>query len=215
VTRCKICCIASEAEARLAIAHGAHAVGLVSEMPSGPGVIGLDRIAAIAATVPPGVSSFLLTSKVTAAQIIAQHRVARTSVLQLVDRVADGELRALREALPGVKLVPVIHVRGEDDVAEARAKASFADALLLDSGDPAAGELGGTGRVHDWKLSARIVREAGVPVFLAGGLTPDNVGDAIAAVRPYAVDVCSGLRPGGALDEGMLRAFLARVRVTA
>ncbi|MBZ0267763.1 phosphoribosylanthranilate isomerase, partial [bacterium] len=159
MTRCKVCCIESEAEARLAIEAGAHAVGLVSAMPSGPGVIGMERIATIARIVPPGVSSFLLTSKVTAAEIRAQHRQTRTSTLQLVDRVADGELRALREALPAVKLVQVIHVRGEDDVAEAKAKAPLVDSLLLDSGNPAAGELGGTGRVHDWSLSARIVRE--------------------------------------------------------
>jgi phosphoribosylanthranilate isomerase len=215
VTRVKICCIESEEEAHLAIAHGAHAVGLVSEMPSGPGVVPLERIAAIARIVPPGVSSFLLTSKVTAAEIVAQHRVARTTTLQLVDRVADAELRVLRDALPGVTIVQVIHVRGADDVAEAKAKAALVDALLLDSGNPAAGELGGTGRVHDWSLSARIVREAGVPVFLAGGLHPDNVSDAIAAVRPYAVDVCSGLRTDGALDEGKLRAFVARVREAA
>lgn len=215
MTRVKICCIASDAEARLAVAHGASAVGLVSEMPSGPGVIPLERIAAIARTVPPGVSSFLLTSKTTAAAIVAQHEVARTTTLQLVDRVADGELRALRDSLPGVKLVQVIHVRGEDDVAEAIAKARLVDVLLLDSGNPAAGELGGTGRVHDWRLSARIVREAGVPVFLAGGLHPDNVGDAIHAVRPFGVDVCSGLRTDGKLDEAKLGAFVARVREAA
>lgn len=215
MTRCKICCIASEAEARLAVAHGASAVGLVSEMPSGPGVIPMERIAAIARTVPPGVSSFLLTSKTTAAAIVAQHEVARTTTLQLVDRVADAELRALRDALPGVTLVQVIHVRGDDDVTEAVTKARLVDALLLDSGNPAKGELGGTGRVHDWTLSARIVRGAGAPVFLAGGLNPDNVGDAIAAVRPFGVDVCSGLRTDGALDEAKLRAFVARVREAA
>jgi len=217
VTRIKICCIGSEAEARLAIAEGADAVGLVSAMPSGTGMIPEERIPAIAAVVPPGVSSFLLTSLVTADAVAAQQRRCRTDTVQLVDAVAPAELRKLREALPGIGLVQVIHVRGEVALREARDAAPLVDALLLDSGNPDAPvkELGGTGRVHDWALSARIVRESSVPVWLAGGLRPDNVADAVRAVRPFGVDVCSGLRPEGALDAGRLRAFVARVREAA
>jgi phosphoribosylanthranilate isomerase len=212
--RVKICCIASVAEAWLAIRHGASALGLVSAMPSGPGVISEEQIAAIAARVPPGVATFLLTSRTTAVEILAQHRRCGVNTLQLVDRVAPGTHATLRSALPGIKLVQVIHVGGEESVEEARQVAPEVDAILLDSGNQRlpVKELGGTGRTHDWSVSRRIVEAAPVPVYLAGGLTPDNVGEAVRRVRPFGVDVCSGVRSGGRLDEARLAAFAAAVR---
>jgi phosphoribosylanthranilate isomerase len=94
---------------------------------------------------------------------------------------------------------------------EAVDSARHADALLLDSGRPdmAVKELGGTGRVHDWEVSRAIRDAVEVPIFLAGGLGPDNVAEAVRAVQPFAVDVCSGLRTDGWLDEAKLRAFVA------
>jgi phosphoribosylanthranilate isomerase len=217
--RIKICCIQSEAEARLAIAQGADALGLVGTMPSGPGPIDDALIARIAAGVPPPVATFLLTSETAADAIVAHARRCRTNTLQLVDRVADGAYPPLRAALPGVKLVQVIHVGGEESVEEAIAAAAHADALLLDSGQPHAAikVLGGTGRVHDWALSRRIVEAASCPVFLAGGLRADNVGAAIATVRPFGVDVCTGVRRPDdyALDPDKLQAFVAAVAAAA
>jgi phosphoribosylanthranilate isomerase len=212
--RIKICCIQSEGEARLAIAAGADALGLVGTMPSGPGPIDDELIAAIAARVPPPVATFLLTSETEAEAIIAHARRCRTNTLQLVDRVADEVYPLLRLALPGIKLVQVIHVAGEESVAEAVAAAAHADALLLDSGQPHAAikVLGGTGRVHDWALSRRIVEAAPCPVILAGGLRADNVGRAIAAVRPFAVDLCTGVRRADySLDPAKLTPFVAAV----
>jgi phosphoribosylanthranilate isomerase len=218
-TRIKICCNQSEAEARLAIAHGADALGLVGTMPSGPGPIDDDLIAAISAQVPPPIATFLLTSETEPEAIIDHARRCRTNTLQLVDRVADGAYPPLRAALPGVKLVQVIHVGGEESVEEAIAAAAHADALLLDSGQPHAAikVLGGTGRVHDWALSRRIVEAASCPVFLAGGLRADNVGAAIATVRPFGVDVCTGVRRPDdyALDPDKLQAFVAAVAAAA
>jgi phosphoribosylanthranilate isomerase len=212
--RIKICCIQSEAEARLAIAQGADALGLVGTMPSGPGPIEDELIAAIAARVPPPVATFLLTSETEAEAIIDHARRCRTNTLQLVDRIADDTWPRLRRALPGIKLVQVIHVVGEQSVAEAVAAAAHADALLLDSGQPHAAIklLGGTGRVHDWAISRRIVEAVPCPVFLAGGLRADNVGAAIATVRPFGVDVCTGVRRTDySLDPEKLEAFVAAV----
>lgn len=216
MTRIKICCIASLEEARLAVAAGADAVGLVSEMPSGPGVIPEPLIGEIAAAVPPPTAVFLLTCLDDVDELAAQQRRCRANVLQLVDRVAPEVRTRLRDELPGVRIVQVVHVRDEASVEEAVATADTADALLLDSGDPSrpVKELGGTGRTHDWALSARIVREAPVPVILAGGLKPENVGEAVRAVRPFGVDVCSGVRTDGALDAAKLQAFVAAVRMT-
>ena len=207
----KICCIASIEEARLAVSAGASALGLVSAMPSGPGVIADELIAQIAASVPLPVASFLLTSRQDADGIIEQHRFCRTTTLQLVDHVPHAELRKLRRALPGIGLVQVIHVTGEESVEEARAVAGLVDALLLDSGNQklAVKELGGTGRTHDWRLSRRIRDEAGVPLFLAGGLKADNVADAVAAVAPHGLDLCSGVRSEGRLDAARLRSFFS------
>jgi phosphoribosylanthranilate isomerase len=211
--RVKICCIASLDEARLAMGLGASALGLVSAMPSGPGVIDEALIADIAAQVPPPTSTFLLSARQDAASILAQHAVCRTTTIQLVDRVPVADLRRLKAALPGVALVQVIHVANEGSLAEAEAAAPLVDALLLDSGNQtlAVKELGGTGRTHDWRLSRRIRDQVACPVYLAGGLTPANVSAAIDAVQPFGLDLCSGVRTEGRLDRAKLRAFFDAV----
>ncbi len=213
--RVKICCIKSVAEARLAVAHGADAIGLVSAMPSGAGIIPDEAlIPAIAASIPPTVASFLLTSRTEVDAIVAQHREARTSTIQLVDALTRGTHAELRRALPGIRIVQVIHVVDEDSVKEALTAAPHVDGLLLDSGNPklAVKELGGTGRVHDWSLSRRIVAESGVPVFLAGGLRAHNVAAAYGQVQPYGLDICSGVRTDDNLDASKLAAFFTAIR---
>lgn len=214
-TYVKICCMASREEAALAMSMGADALGLVSAMPSGPGPIADQLIADIAATVPPPIATFLLTCRQDAEGIIEQHAMCRTSTLQLVDTVAPAELRKLRVRLPGIKLVQVIHVGGEESIEEAREVSGLVDALLLDSGNQklAVKELGGTGRVHDWNISRRIREAVAVPLFLAGGLNARNVREAIAAVRPHGVDICSGVRTAGRLDPTKLRPFIHAVKM--
>jgi phosphoribosylanthranilate isomerase len=215
MVRLKVCCIASLDEARLAVEHGAAAIGLVSAMPSGPGVIDEELIAEIAAAVPAPTETFLLTALTDADAIAAQHARCGTTTLQLVDAVAPAELVRLRSMLPeGVRLVQVIHVRDESAIDQARAAEPFVDALLLDSGNPALAvkELGGTGRVHDWAISARLRDAVQRPVWLAGGLSAANVADAVRRVRPHGVDVCSGVRSGGRLDAARLQALAAARR---
>jgi phosphoribosylanthranilate isomerase len=206
----KICCIASREEARLAISMGASALGLVSTMPSGPGTIADEVIAHIAASVPPPIATFLLTCPQDAESIIEQHSLCRTSTLQLVDTVVPAELRKLRARLPGIKLVQVIHVGGEEAIEEARGYEKLVDALLLDSGNQklAIKELGGTGRVHDWSISRRIRDEVRLPVFLAGGLNAANAAKAVGSVEPHGLDLCSGVRTNGKLDITKLRDFM-------
>ena len=212
-TRVKVCCIASASEARVAVECGASAIGLVSEMPSGPGVIGEELIAEIAARVPPSVATFLLTCKQDADSIVEQQRRCRVSTLQLCDRVVRDVHRELRERLPGVSIVQVVHVSGEESYEEALSVAQDVDALLLDSGNQklAVKELGGTGRTHDWRVSRSIVEASPVPVFLAGGLRPENVAGAIESVRPFGLDVCSGVRTGGRLDAEKLKRFFEHI----
>ena len=214
--RVKICCISSVEEGRLAVRYGASALGLVAKMPSGPGVITEKVITEIAVTVPPSVCSFLLTSEQSVLAIIAQQRRCRVNTLQIVDRLEDGKYDDLRAALPGVSLVQVIHVTGEESFEEAcRVAEQGVDGLLLDSGDQrlAVKLLGGTGRTHDWSISRRIREAVNVPMFLAGGLCPDNVREAVQAVQPFGLDVCSSLRTDGRLDERKLDAFFRAMKM--
>jgi phosphoribosylanthranilate isomerase len=194
----------------MAIRHGADAIGLVSEMPSGPGVISNDCIEEIAARVPPGVSTFLLTSSREIDVIVDQQRRFGVDTIQLCDGLPPGSLSELRRIMPEVSIVQVIHVVGEGALEEARQAAEEAHALLLDSGNPSKSvkELGGTGRIHDWTLSRAVRDQVGIPIWLAGGLTPENVAEAVRQVQPFGVDVCSGLRIDGHLDEDRLDRFV-------
>ncbi len=214
-TRVKICCIKSVEEAELALQYGVSALGFVSAMPSGPGPISEDQITHIIPHVPPGVSSFLLTSRQDAPSIIKQQHRTRANTLQLVDAISVETLQALRDALPGIALVQVIHVTGTEALEEAQSVAPYVNAILLDSGNPnlPVKELGGTGRIHDWSISRMIREQVGVPVFLAGGLRPENVADAIRSVNPFAVDVCSGVRTNGLLDEEKLSRFFTAIEI--
>jgi phosphoribosylanthranilate isomerase len=183
-------------------------------MPSGPGPIAEALIADIASRIPPGVATFLLTCKQEVEAIIDQQRRLRVNTIQICDRIEAGSHEKLRNALPGVSLVQVIHVTGHEAVAEAISVDRVVDAILLDSGNQTlpVKELGGTGRTHDWSVSRKIRESVSIPIFLAGGLRSDNVGQAIDAVRPFGVDVCSGVRTNGQLDEAKLSAFFAHVQ---
>ena len=216
-TRIKICCISSIDEARLAISSGADAIGLVGKMPSGPGPIADDLIADIAKTIHPPIASFLLTSEQSASGIVAHLKRVHTNTVQIVDELTEGSYYHIREALPAVRLVQVIHVNSKKSIHQAIELEPMVDALLLDSGNPGATvkTLGGTGRVHDWEISKEIVKAVSIPVFLAGGLTAQNVKTAINLINPFGVDVCSGVRTNGRLDPIKLGDFIAAVGVTA
>jgi phosphoribosylanthranilate isomerase len=212
--RLKVCCILSHEEAALAVCAGASALGLVSAMPSGPGVIEEEMIADIVRSVPPPVATFLLTSRQSVVEIVAQYKRVRTSTIQVVDTLTQGTYAELRDQLPGIKIVQVIHVSGPESVDEAAALCGEVDAILLDSGRPnqAVKELGGTGRRHDWSVSRRIREAVSIPIFLAGGLRSDNVREAIREVGPFGIDVCSGVRTNGRLDPRKLEDFVRELR---
>ncbi len=205
----KICCISSIDEARIAIEHGAAAIGLVGQMPSGPGIIGDDLIEQIAKSVPPPIATFLLTSETSPQDIIRHYKRVNTSTIQLVDALEKREYEAIRKELPHVKLVQVIHVIDENSVKEAIEISAFVDAILLDSGNPnlSVKELGGTGRTHNWELSTEIRKAISIPLFLAGGISKDNVKQAIETVQPFGIDLCSSVRTDGKLDPSKLQAF--------
>ena len=212
-TRVKVCCIENPQALEAAVRAGADALGFVGPMPSGTGILDLGTAATLIARVPPGVTSFLLTSATDPARLVEEAGTTRAAVLQIVDRVPVDAYARLRREVPGLKIVQAVHVEDETALDEVLAVAPAVDAILLDSGSrkgPVA-RLGGTGLVHDWKISAAIVRRCPRPVWLAGGLDPANVADAVRLVRPFGVDVCTGLRRGDRLDEARLGAFIRGV----
>lgn len=210
-TKVKICCIKSVEEAQAAIEFGASALGLVSAMPSGPGVVDEALIAEIALSVPPPIATFLLTSAVEPEKIVTQQRRCGTNTLQLCDHLPPLAHQRLRRELPGIKLVQVVHVEDSHSLDYAISAAEHVDAILLDSGKLSASirELGGTGRTHDWTLSRKIRDAIQIPLFLAGGLTRDNVAEAIKVVEPFGVDLCSSVRTDDQLDLEKLGNFFS------
>ena len=195
----------------MAVAAGARALGLVSKMPSGPGAIDDTRIRQIAVQCPPGIATFLLTCKTKAEEIIGHIDACACDTVQLVDSVEEGAHEEIRRHLPHIKIVQVIHVINQCAIEEALCCADAVDAILLDSGNPGltVKQLGGTGRTHNWEISRQIIEVMERPVYLAGGLTPENIGAAIDFVHPYGVDVCSGLRDQGCLNLDKLERFCA------
>lgn len=211
--RIKICCISSLLEAKQAIIYGASALGLVAQMPSGPGPISDELINEIVRTIPPPIASFLLTSRTDSRDIIEHQKLVHSNVIQIVDALKSGSYDDFRKQIPAIKIVQVIHVIDEKTLDEALEISEKVDALLLDSGNPnlTVKELGGTGRVHNWTISRKIVEQSKVPVFLAGGLKVENVRAAIDAVQPYGLDLCSGVRTNGNLDPYKLEMFFNEV----
>lgn len=210
MTKVKICCIQSIAEAKTAIENGAYAIGLVSIMPSGPGVISESKIKEIAGWAPDNIKTVLLTSLRNPQDIITQQKYCQTNTLQLVDSQKINTYKILKTELPNVHIIQVIHVVDDSSISESIAIAKDVDMLLLDSGNPnlETKELGGTGRTHNWQISMEIINEVDIPVFLAGGLNLKNVGEAIDKVKPFGVDVCSGVRIDGNLDAVKVKLFI-------
>lgn len=196
----KICCIQNDTEVEMAAAAGATHVGLVAAMPSGPGPIAADRIAEIVGAVPTGVTAVLLTAHTDADSIIEHARTTGVTAVQIVGEVPSDVRLSIKAAAGSIDILQVVHVGGPEALEQAQPAAVGSDFVLLDSGRPSAlvPELGGTGRTHDSAVSAQIVSRLDVPVFLAGGLGPENVAEAIRTVRPAGVDLCSGIRdPAG------------------
>lgn len=210
--RVKVCGISRVEDALAAAEAGADAVGCLVGLEHGsPDRVEPATARAVFSVLPPFVSKVLVTHRIKLGEVSDLVRETGATVVQLHGDFPLVAIPALREAVPYVSIVKCVHVTGEDSVAAARAAARVADAVLLDT--KVRGRIGGTGKTHDWSISARIVEASSKPVILAGGLNPDNVADAIARVRPYGVDANSGTRgTGGSKDHAKLRAFVANAR---
>lgn len=208
--RLKVCCISSAEEARTALKCGAHSLGLVSSMPSGAGIISDEKIAEILSGLPSDTDTWLLTSKKSGQEICDQLSLYQPKTIQIVDSITAEDYKMIRAKYPDIHIVSVVHVLDQTSIAEAKHLEPFVDSILLDSGNPHAAtkELGGTGRSHNWSISQEIVKAVDCRVYLAGGLKSTNVRSAIDKVKPFGVDVCSGVRTNGVLDQEKLESFI-------
>lgn len=210
----KVCCIRSLDEARTAIKAGADAIGFVGIHPPTPRTIADELIHSITQEVSRSIATVLLTASTRAEVISNQLQRTITSSVQLSAKLETEELRKLAETEPEVTRIKVVHVEGSEALKAIDQYADAVDIFLLDSGSPNAASpvYGGTGQQHDWRVSAEFVKASPLPVFLAGGLTPQNVTKAIDQVRPAGVDLCSGLRTGDRLDYSKLAAFMNAIQ---
>jgi len=212
--RIQIAGVSSLEEALAAADAGVDALGFTVRLPTGVhDDLTEAKARGIIAALPPFVASVAITYVGTAREAVELCRYLGVTTLQLHGPFPTQELPVLRVGLPHLKIIRAVHVTGPEAVAQARALGRQVDALILDTYDPATGRHGATGKTHDWTISRQIVDGVPVPVILAGGLTPDNVADAIAAVRPWGVDVHTGIeRPDGSRDLDRIRAFVRNAR---
>lgn len=207
--RVKICGNRTPQDLALAGRTGADAVGLiVGTRHRSEDSLDAQLAAALLGSLPALVGSVLVTHLISAEQILALHKIVPTAMIQLHDSIAVAEIDIIRRALPDIALIKAVGVTGETAIATAGTFAPYVDALLLDT--HSGNRIGGTGIVHDWSISRRIVAQSRKPVILAGGLRPENLAEAIEAVRPYGVDVNSGVEfPNGDKDPNRVQAFVA------
>jgi phosphoribosylanthranilate isomerase len=214
VCRVKICGITSIREASLADRLGADALGLlVGQVHHSPDFISPELAREICAAVSPLITPVLVTHIEDPERILSLVDAVPCPVIQLHSELQPKVLRELCDQLRPKKIIAKISVEGEASMERAIQISGTAHAIVLDSIDRSTGRVGGTGLVHDWDISARIVRESGLPIVLAGGLTPHNVRQAISKVQPWAVDVNSGVEtPDGQKSEALIHAFIKAAR---
>jgi phosphoribosylanthranilate isomerase len=214
MVRVQIAGVSSLEEALAAEQAGADALGFTVRLPNGlHDDLTEAKARSIIAALPPFIASVAITYVETPREAVDLCRYLGVAALQLHGPFPTQELPLIRAALPHLKLIRAVHVTGPGALAQARALERRVDALILDTYDPTTGRHGATGQTHDWSISRQIVDHIRTPVILAGGLTPDNVAEAIRIVQPWAVDVHTGIeRADGTRDFSAIGAFVARAK---
>jgi phosphoribosylanthranilate isomerase len=204
MVRVKICGVTEETDLRAVAAAGADAVGVITEVPvDTPREITPDRAAALIEAAPPFLSTVLVTMPSSSARAIELAGTVAADAIQMHGGVTPEELQDVRRET-GAAVIPALDAA---DVDRIRTYDGVADAILIDSTSDSG--AGGTGEVHDWEATRKLVAELSTPVVLAGGLTADNVAAAARTAAPYAVDVSTGVeRTGGRKDHEQVRSFV-------
>jgi len=208
----KVCCIQNKDEAAIAFRQGATHLGLVGAMPTGIGPISDERIIEITKDFNDRLKTVLLTSEKTSSSIVQHAKKVGSNALQIVREISLQDLAAVKNELKDIQLIQVVHVQDTSAIKRAVSFSDIADAILLDSGNPGNQTLGGTGNVHNWDVSKEIVAAVSKPVFLAGGIGPENVAKAIEHVHPRGIDLCSALRTNNKLSEDRLSRLVSEMK---
>jgi len=210
----KICGIRTLDEAKKAVSYGVDALGFhVGEVKGSRSIVSSDTAHEIITKLPASIIPVLVTTSSKISDIEEIVKTIGARAVQFHDDATTKEISRFKKELPEIKAWKVIHVQDEMAIEDAKLFASVSDAILLDSASHRQGQIGGTGKTHDWEISAKIVRSISLPIILAGGLNPDNVADAIEKVHPYMVDVNSGVsRKNGTKDLDKVRAFIKRAK---
>ena len=209
MTRVKICGIKSIEDARAAYEAGADELGFHVALDGGRSPLTPESAAEMIRMLPGGVSSVVVTSATQPAQLIEIAKKTGANVLQLYGDATPEQVRAVKAELPNIVIWKVLNVSDDSSIAKAKEYEGAADAIALDTLNKETGARGGSGKTHDWNISKRVVESVSVPVVLAGGLTPENVAEAIATVSPAGVDVNSGVsNPDGSKDIEKVKAFV-------
>ncbi|MHC1631247.1 MAG: phosphoribosylanthranilate isomerase [Methanotrichaceae archaeon] len=208
MTRVKICGIRNESERDCVVSAGADAIGFVVEIPISRRSISKETARSLIEGLSPFVTSVIVTAPDSVEEAANLARATRADVIQVHDTLGLEDLKELQKRIPQkIVAATAVHPDAEENL---QVLADVADAVLLDTFKK--GKLGGTGEVHDWNVSAGLVRDLNVPVILAGGLDSENVAQAVKRVRPYAVDVSSGVETDGKKDCQKVNTFVKGVR---
>lgn len=209
----KICGIRSIEDARAAVVAGADELGFHVGLTGGRVPLESEHAARIIAELPESASGVVVTSIAESGKLIELVRATGADIVQLYGDATPETILEVKKALPDVQVWKVLNVADEGSIAEAKKYERAADAIALDTLNKETGVRGGTGKVHDWNISRKIVESVSIPVILAGGLNPDNVAEAIRAVNPFGVDVNSGVsNADGTKDVGKVRMFAERAK---
>ena len=205
MVRVKVCGVTTPEDLRAVERAGADAIGFIADVPvDTPRSVTLDDAAGLVDATPPFLTTTLVTMPDSVAAATAAVDAVGPDAIQVHGDLPAGDLRSLRESVPA-RVIAAVDAADPDRV---RAVAPAVDAVLMDSVDESG--AGGTGETHDWAATAEVAAGVDAPVVLAGGLTPDNVAEAVETVRPFAVDVASGVeRTGGRKDHDAVDAFVA------
>lgn len=214
MTRVKICGITNIKDALAAVSYGADEIGFhVGQVRGSRNIISKEKTAEIISQLPGSVVPVLVTTSSEPREIMRLAQETGVSAVQFHGDVSSDDVAFVKKEFPSFKMYKIIPVRDESAIIEARKYEKIADAVLLDTSSKETGQVGGTGKTHDWEVSRKIVGSISLPVILAGGLNPENVAEAINKVRPYMVDVNSGVsNPDGTRNLEKMKLFVERAK---
>lgn len=212
--RVKICGNKRVEDALEAIRLGADAIGLlVGQEHVSRDFISPLAAASIAKQLPPFCAIALVTDITGVAEILQLVNFIGVNTLQLHGNSSPEDMKLIKKELPYLKIIKSLHIIDEASIGIGKKYIGVADAILLDSFNETKNQIGGTGKTHNWNISRKIVDEYNTPIILAGGLSPDNVAEAIKFVRPYGVDVNTGTKgENGFKDYKKMEMFIRRAR---